>query len=147
VFAPADLAIQLLGEDADPIGRTLEALLGDRMIGLLEADADSGSGAIIATVAFIPERGLGVDDGGSIQATPPATCWRRIPHRHPRLAVALIAIELALTGALAAAALLPPYAQPVTTIQWAGVVLLGADAVFDAVLLARIRRARAAYAR
>ena len=78
---------------------------------------------------------LGEPDGTSLWAR-----WRRVPHRHPRLAVLLIVLELALAAGIGVWAGVSP--SPWNVILWIVAGALAIDAVGDAVLLALIRRRR-----
>lgn len=72
--------------------------------------------------------------------------WRRLPHRHPRAAVALIVAELALAGGLVWGATLASWPSPWSTVAWVVAIVMAIDAVGDALLLGKIRRLKRAAA-
>jgi len=135
------LARPLDDEIVDEICRLLG--LPALVAGVLRGDERLSERADAVTIENRGVRGavadglLGEPDGASLWAR-----WRRIPHRHPRTAVALIVAELAVAGALAVAAVSPLVGPPWTAALWIAAAVLGLDAVGDAVLLAKIRDRR-----
>lgn len=70
------------------------------------------------------------------------TRWRRLPHRHPALAVALIVAELGVAAAAVWGARHPGTESPWTFLLWVAAAVCAIDALGDAILLAAIRRRR-----
>lgn len=106
-----------------------------------------GELASVAGSIPIRQRGLWETIVAGMSEEPAGTSllarWRRIPHRHPRFAVALVICELLLAALLIFAAIAPPHFHPLTAVQYvlAGIFLI--DAVVDAMLLRVIRRRKA----
>ncbi len=133
---------QLLGHDLDDrtVAEVVDALgLPVEVAAVLTGDVTPES---LPGALRIERRSMGATVAEGLLAEPEGTSlwarWRRLPHRHPRAAVALIAAELALAAGMAAAAMSGD--QPWRTVLWIVAGLLAVDAIGDALLLRRIRR-------
>ncbi len=92
----------------------------------------------------IEDRGLKGVMSDTLYAEPEGssfwTRWRRLPHRHPRAAVALICGELALATAVVWSGAVLDWPHPWLGASWVLAGVLAIDAVGDAFLLTKIRR-------
>lgn len=142
VDAPALKALLSRPLDTTLVAEVVAALRLPSEVGAVvngEREASSLPGAVT-----IEDRGLKGVMSDTLYAEPEGTSfwtrWRRLPHRHPRAAAALVCGELAVAGALAWSATVLGWPQPWWAVSWVVAGVLAIDGIGDAFLLWKIRR-------
>ncbi|MCT9819475.1 hypothetical protein N3K63_04155 [Microbacterium sp. W1N] len=131
--------------DAEVRTRVLTALRLDPPADQI-ARGEVDPGALPGAVRIV-KKGLWGTIADAVAAEPEGTSlwarWRRLPHRRPRLARLLTALEAVAAVAVCVAAALPPFPQPLTTVQWVMGAVLVVDVITDVVVLRAAASARA----